>query len=148
MKMKKLIILSSLIILFGCSFDKENHSPPGDITNISTRDSFSQKKADHAIQFLLNDDRVTHAYAVNSKNKMIVAVEVPHLKRLRLQKIKQQLTDKLKKEFPDLDLSLSTDKKIVIELKKLQNKINSGTLSKKEIQKKMQTIIDLSKEET
>src|SRR5699024_4268004 len=95
--------------------------------------------SDLAKNILSKNDNVTHVYAVNTKDTLVIAIKVRHMKRFRLQKIKQELTKKMKKEFPKMDVQLSTDEKIVIELDKLEKKLETTSISKKELKEKPTT---------
>lgn len=54
----------------------------------------------------------------------------------------------MKESFPDLDVTLSTDKKIMLEVEKLEQKIKANQLSEKELSKKVKTLLELEKEQT
>ena len=54
----------------------------------------------------------------------------------------------MKKQFPGMDVYFSTDKKIILELKKLEQDINSNSFTKKDISKKVKIIIELMSEKT
>ncbi|WBX79732.1 hypothetical protein PD280_19070 [Virgibacillus salarius] len=79
---------------------------------------------------------------------MLIAIEIQHGKRFQLGKIREQLTKQMKKEFKNLKVELSTDKKIVMELEKLEKSIQSKSYSKKKLEKKLKKLIEFSKEQT
>src|SRR5699024_4904445 len=153
MNYKRIIVLAVILTtLVSCTPNNNSESrsyPPVEMTKISTKNSaISQGESNHAKNILSKNDNVTHVYAVNTKDTLVIAIKVRHMKRFRLQKIKQKLTKKMKKEFPKMDVYLSTDKKIVIELEKLEKKLKKTSISKKDFKKQIQNIIDLSKEKT
>lgn len=152
MNFKRIIALAVVLTtLVSCTpnNNESQSSPPVEMTKISTNNNeINQDQSNRAKNILSKNDNVTHVYAVNTKDTLVIAIKVRHMKRLRLQKIKQELTKKMKKEFPKMDVQLSTDEKIVIELEKLEKKLETTSISKKELKNRLQSIIDLSKEET
>lgn len=54
----------------------------------------------------------------------------------------------MKKQFKNLDVEFSTDKKIIIELDKLEKQILNNEISSKELKKRLKQIVTLSKEQT
>ncbi|MDY7045349.1 hypothetical protein RVS70_14170 [Virgibacillus sp. M23] len=151
---RNLMISFLLITLIGCGNDSAleppTNQPNGDIdlTKISTNSSVSQHHANRAKEILSHYQEITTVKAVNTDKHMLIAIEIQHGKRFQLGKIREQLTKQMKKEFKDLKVELSTDKKIVMELEKLEKSIQSKSYSKKKLEKKLKKLIEFSKEQT
>jgi hypothetical protein len=68
------------------------------------------------------------------------------MKRFQLKQKEKTIEKKLKKSFRDYDVTVSSDMKIYWETEKLINKLEN--LDKREMNKKVENIIQLSREET
>ncbi|MUK90256.1 hypothetical protein GMD78_17930 [Ornithinibacillus sp. L9] len=150
---KKILILTmSCFILFGCGANSNlgtNEEKPVEITKISsTKKGTNQDLANQAKDYLSNKQNITSVNAVNTSKKLVIAVEVPHHERFQLAKTRKDLQDELKKKFSKVEVELSTDQKIVLELKKLEEKLQKGSMKKKDLEKEVDDIISLSKEQT
>jgi|GEM_PF-6035531 len=128
--------------------DQQANDTPVELTNISTREDVDQQVANQAKEILKETDDLTAVKAVNTSDKLVVAIDIYHLQRLRLKKIEEKVNKQLEKEFPKSEVTLSTDKKVFLELDKLEIKLQSDSLSKDKLAKKLNKIIELSNEET
>lgn len=140
-----------LLLIAGCGSNSTTHSTNDQVefAKLSTnKESIEQQKSNQAKEILSTHDGLTNVYAVNSDKKLIVAFEIDHTKRFQLKNYEKKITKKIKKEFPKMDVNVSTDQKIVIEVDQLEQEIASGSISKKELNKKIKQLIKLSKEET
>ncbi|RIU96540.1 hypothetical protein D1864_02575 [Oceanobacillus picturae] len=155
MSMKRwLLLIGLLCILSSCGNESalepsKNKNEALDLTHISTNDQdTSQQQANQAKAALSNYEEITAIKAVNTSKQLIIAVQVEQNQRFKLAKIRKQLSKEMKEMFPDLKVELTTDKKIAIELEKLEEKLKSGSMSKKSMEKRVKKIVDLSKEQT
>lgn len=151
MKYKYLITYILLIIMMvtGCSGTNENSTEKQqNITDVSFKNSHNQSVAEKVTQLLKDEEVVENAKTVNSDKELLVAVKINHMDRFRLKEINQRLKKKVKEEYPDYKVMLSTDQKIFLELDKLENKIKADQLGKKKLEKEMNRIKSLSKELT
>jgi len=153
MKSKKtFILILLLIVLVGCNNqnntleDKDNSNV--DMTKINHPTSINQDQSNRAKDSLSKDNNITNIHAVNTEKQLVIAIDISHMKRFRLKKIEEDLKKKMKKQFPRMDVYFSTDKKIILELEKLEQDINSKSLAKKDISKKVKKIIELMSEKT
>src|SRR5699024_5574083 len=107
MYFKRIIALAVVLTtLVSCTpnNNESQSSPPVEMTKISTNNNdINQDQSNRAKNILSKNDNVTHVYAVNTKDTLVIAIKVRHMKRLRLQKIKQELTKRMKKEFPKME---------------------------------------------
>lgn len=151
MKVKKLAVLIIIaFVLTSCASNNpktKQDSSQGTI-HLSNQTSSSQSKAEQAKEKLRHDENIDQVLAVNSKDNLVIAIEVPHMKRFQLKKIEKQATKKMKKAFPDMTVHLSTDKKIVMELDELENNLTTKDISQKELNKKLNKLIKLMNEQT
>ncbi|MBU5467112.1 YhcN/YlaJ family sporulation lipoprotein [Virgibacillus sp. MSJ-26] len=153
MNRKKLSVLILLIItMIACSSQpntlEDKNNTEVEMTKINNPTSFNQDISNQAKEYVSKDKNITNVYAVNTEKKLVVAIEIPHMKRFQLQKIEDKSKKKIKEEFPEMDINFSTDKKIIIELEQLEQKLKTNSLTKKEMDKKIKKIISLMNEKT
>jgi|SRR5690625_4249519 len=151
--MKKLSVLILLLItMIACSNQpnalEDKNNTEVEMTKINNPTSFNQDISNQAKELVSRDKNVTNVYAVNTEKQLIVAIEIPHMKRFQLQKIEDKLKKKIKEEFPEMDINFSTDKKIILELERLEQELKTKSLTKKEMDKKIKKIISLMNEKT
>ncbi|MFB4169526.1 YhcN/YlaJ family sporulation lipoprotein [Virgibacillus sp. JSM 102003] len=147
-----LFIVGMILFLIGCSpnTDSSQSGPNNGVnfTNISTKGSLDQSISNNAKQSLSQHKEITTINAVNTEKILVIAFEVHHNKRFQLAKLRKKMHKKLEKVFPDQKVELSTDKKIVIETNRLENKIRQGDISKKNLKKEVKHLIKLMNEQT
>lgn len=117
-------------------------------TNVKTTQSLQQEAANTAKNILSQQENITAVKAVNSGKHLVIAFEIDHFKRFTLEKTRKKVQKQMDENFPDLDVIVSTDKKIILELERLEEEIFSDTISKKELDKKIEKIVKLDKEQT
>ena len=147
LKLKSSIIYFLIVFsLIGCQANNHALKEPS-FTKISTT-NHDQHLSNQIKEYLASDKDVTMINAVNAGNDVIVTIDIPHMKRFRLATIRKKLEKDIKKEFNLDKVEVSTDQKIIIELDKLENRIERGEMTEDEIKKEVNRIIKLSKEET
>ncbi|MFD1066074.1 hypothetical protein [Oceanobacillus locisalsi] len=148
MRYKKItLLLLFMMFLVGCHHTNESsNSENPNIQHLSTNSS--QDTAAQAKEFLMGQDDIKAVHAVNTKDTLLVTIEIPHHERFSLQDKKETYQKELKKIFPDFTVELSTDQKIVLETSKLEEKMKNQTITEEEIKKRIEKIIQLSKEQT
>ena|SRR5690625_4843398 len=145
------IIICALLLLGSCGMGSETDSTSNidiEYTNLSTAHTLEQEAANVAKKTLSKNDDITSVKAVNSAEDMIIAFEIHHLKRFNLKKIRKKIQKEMDKKFPDLNVVVSADKKIILELDRLEEEILSNALSKKELDKKIKELVKLDNEQT
>jgi len=150
---QSIILIFSLLslLLFGCGTDSNEESKKGseiEYTKLAANNEIDQQPSNRAKEMLSKHDEITNVKAVNSSGKLIIAIEIKHMKRFQLKQIEDDLKKEMKKEFDDHKVELSSDKKIVLELEDLEKKIKDGSISKKKLNKEVDRIIKLSHEQT
>ncbi|MGM8364297.1 YhcN/YlaJ family sporulation lipoprotein [Virgibacillus sp. W0181] len=119
-----------------------------EVKKLSTTVITDQGPSNQAKEMLSNYEEVTSIKAVNTEDDLMIALEVEHHERFSLDQLEKSLHKKVKKAFPDLSVLLTTDKKMIIELEKLEKRIADHSLSTKQLKKKLKDLIKLSKEHT
>lgn len=154
MQLYKIIFtLGLLFLLIGCNTDTTEDSTGNkdnniELTKIAANHPVDQKPSNQAKEALSQQEGLTSVKAVNNSEKLLIAIDTEHNKRFRLAKTRKQLTKDMKKKFSNMEVEFSTDKKINLELEKLENQILNGSISKKKLDKKIDQLIKLAKEKT
>src|SRR5690625_1778042 len=150
-----LLIVSMIAIITGCNTDDSVLEPTGtpnndiDLMKISENHQLDQHISNQAKDSMRKYAEVTAAKAVNTDEKMLMAIEVEHNERFNLTSIQKQLQKEIEEQFPHIKVEFSTDKKIILELDKLEKKIQKdNTYSQKKLKKEMDKLINQSKEQT
>lgn len=119
--------------------------------NMSTSEvqrKINQDDAERATHTLLKKHQVKWVRAVESKDLLMVAVELKHWNTFESKKLTKEMNKELEKEFKSKKVEVTTDHKIFIELEKLEEKINNDDISKKKLDKELKKIQKLMKEQT
>src|SRR5699024_5610202 len=82
-------------------------------------------------------NEVSRIHAVNHDKDLLIAVDVNHEDRFQLDELEKNLRKKVEKQFKNLNVTLSTDQKLLIEVEKLEHKLENGEISEKKLTKKM-----------
>lgn len=150
---KLIMTFSVFLFLIGCANDltgepSRNQENSIELTKISSNNSIDQSASNQAKEILSNHEEITAINAVNTLETLVIAVDIEHSKRFRLADIRKELTKEMKEQFKDIKVEFSTDKKILLELEKLEEKIQSGSIKKKKLEKEIKRITKLVKEKT
>lgn len=148
-------IVICLLIFSGCQEEprttpdnRGNQSLDVDLTKLSTQSSIDQTYANEAKDYLKNIEDITAIQAVNTNDQMMITIEIDYLKRFELETKRKELVKQLKETFPHLEVFVSTDQKIILELEQVEQALQQNQLSKTELEKKIKELMDLAKEET
>ncbi|MFC3039927.1 hypothetical protein ACFOGI_06645 [Virgibacillus xinjiangensis] len=152
MKLWKAIILCSFLwFAAGCNTDNQQEGSTNDsidMTQISSQNAIDQTPSNQAKERLSKHPEVTGVKAVNTSKHMLIGMEIEHMKRFQLAKFRKERTKEMKKHFSDMHVEFSTDQKILLELERIEKKLDKGKYSKKELNKELDKLIKLSKEQT
>ncbi|WP_164217918.1 YhcN/YlaJ family sporulation lipoprotein [Virgibacillus sp. YIM 98842] len=156
MPVKRWLLIASMIaVIAGCNTDDSVLEPAGSPNNdielmkISKDHQLDQHISNQAKDSMRKYAEVTAAKAVNTDKKMLMAVEVKHNERFNLANIKKQLKKEMEEQFPHITVEFSTDKKIILELDRLEKEIQKDiAYSPKKLEKELDKLISLSKEQT
>lgn len=142
------IIIFSLI-LAGCNNNQtSSQKDDSKYVKLSSNQPTDQQISNKVKEKLKNYDKITNIHALNTPKLLILTFEVTHFNRFNLSKLKADIKKEVKEMFPEIDLTVSTDKKIILELRELESNIEKKSISEKALTKKLKEIKKLSEEET
>src|SRR5699024_8006603 len=96
-----------------------------ELTKLSVRGVTDQQPSDQAKEFLSHFEEISGVRAVNHDGEIVIAVDVHHHDRFSLDNIEEALRKDVRQNFSNMKVTLSTDQKIFIELKQLEEDILS-----------------------
>ncbi|WP_096201029.1 YhcN/YlaJ family sporulation lipoprotein [Bacillus sp. FJAT-45350] len=137
--MRKLI--TTLILLYltsmvsGCGTGMQAQEVPP--VQIGQQALVDQTNADNAKKVVLAMEEVLEVKGVVYDDKIYVAPRVKHFDRLRLESIRKTGYERVNKRFPDEKVFFSTDKKIFMELEKLEQRLKASSIKEEELEKKL-----------
>ncbi|RYG73996.1 hypothetical protein EU245_03775 [Lentibacillus lipolyticus] len=146
-----MLALGIICILISCSADNNKpntQSGETEFKKITASDTSSQSISNQAKEKLKKREGITSIYAVNTDKKLVIAFEIKHHKRFQLASTRKDVHKQMEKAFPDYEAEVSTDKRIVLDLKELEKKVDKGKLSKKQLKKEMKQLVQLMKDKT
>lgn len=127
MKYKRSIIFAILILLLltGCAGPaKRPQQKP-----LPEKDIKVYPQTAEQVKALANGvDGVDESTAVVINNNISAAVKVSRFDRLRLKKIKQRVHSSIKKQFPEHEIRVTSDKKLFAQLQQIEAQINEGKI--------------------
>ncbi|WP_077596357.1 MULTISPECIES: YhcN/YlaJ family sporulation lipoprotein [Oceanobacillus] len=154
--MRKMILRIAIMCLFilsacnqetGQNTQDLNNNPS--IEQINTNSNItSQQPSNKAKKLLSQYEEVTEVHAVNTKHTLLVTVNIEHHERFTLAKKRKQYQKMLEQEFKGEHVEVSTDKKILIETRKIEKKIKENTITNHKINQEIDRIIHLAREQT
>jgi hypothetical protein len=136
------LFLISLLFLPGCNMAGQGEVKP---LYIGANKIIDQTKADEAKQIVLSMDEVIAVRGATFKEDIYIAVSVKQFDRFFLDRIRKEAQDKVKKRFPNAKVHVSTDKKVFLELEKLEHQINSNKVEEADVEKQWIKIEDFMK---
>ncbi|BAC13338.1 hypothetical conserved protein [Oceanobacillus iheyensis HTE831] len=154
--MRKKIIWIAIICIFlltACNQETDQNTQDPNknpsIEQINTNfNIIRQQPSNKAKELLSQFEEVTEVHAVNTKHTLLVTVNIEHHKRFMLAKKRKQYQKLLEQEFKGEHVELSTDKKILIETREIEKKIKQNDITNKQINKEVDRIIHLAREQT
>ncbi|THG89173.1 hypothetical protein AJ85_19160 [Alkalihalobacillus alcalophilus ATCC 27647 = CGMCC 1.3604] len=144
-KMKKIIMpLFVLIILMsGCQNTSTNEPMPQSlmVNNVT----FDQMKANESKKELMKMNEIIDVHAVSFEDKIYVAPKVKQFSRFRLKEIRKEGFDKIKAQYSEDEIHVSTDKKVYMELEKLEKEMKDKSLKEKDLKERLKKIEEYMK---
>ncbi len=140
---KKIAILCSLMLLnflSACGGYEPLHAQEVEPVQLGDRVIVDQTKADNAKKIILAMEEVVEVKGVTLKENIYVAPRVKHFDRLHLEGIRKTGFKNVKKRYPDETVFLSTDKKIYMELEKLELALQEKRISEEQLEKKLKKL--------
>lgn len=96
--------------------------------------------AQEANQIALKTKGVVRVASVAIDKQLSLAVDVEQMQRWNLKKIRKEIFHQLRERFPDLDIHVSSDRKILWELQKLEKEMYVSSPDVDSIEKKLKKI--------
>ena len=146
-----LLILTIIGLGSGCN---ENQNQSGDnnkdlsISQVHTSKPIDQSVANHAKEKMITKDEISDVKAVNTDKELLVAIKVENFNRFRLKKIEKTVKSDLEKMYPNHKVFVSADKKMFLELEKLEQKLEKNNTNMKDLKKDLKKLKSLMKEQT
>ena len=119
------------MLLAGCSKDAYRY------------ENFTEEETSEAKQLIKQDKRIKSAAVLFHDEKLLAGIRVETSSRYKKKKVAKELQKKLEEQYPDMDVTVSADSKILYEANKLIDKGKEQGLDKK-----IDQLISLLKEET
>ncbi|PWA13258.1 hypothetical protein DCC39_02085 [Pueribacillus theae] len=136
-----------MCLIVGCSPEEQETKNPI-ITQTSNESSIDQNLSNEAVEKVLKKEEITKANAVNTENLLLVAFEVEQFERFNLKEIEKEIKSQLKKDFKKVKVEVTHDTKIMMEIEKLQDKVENENVAPKKWKKEIEKIQKLMKEKT
>ncbi len=105
----------------------------------------SQQDADEAKQIVLAMDEVLEVKGLTHDQKIYLSPRVKQFDRLHLNDIRKRSHASVAKRFPKHDIFLSSDKKIYMELKRLETELKNREISEKRLKEELVQLEDKMK---
>ncbi|KYG33169.1 YhcN/YlaJ family sporulation lipoprotein [Alkalihalobacillus trypoxylicola] len=142
--MKKFMLFIMLIscLLGACNQDTAKSSQASLTSESSYKD---QNKINDVKAELKKMEEVIDVQAIVYDQKIYADPKVKQFSRFRLKEIRKNGFEKLKKTFPDSEIHVSTDKKVYMELEKLEQQLKNGKIKNEDLEKKLQKIEEMMK---
>ena len=147
--------LCLVAIMVGCNsnLDEEKEAQLSMISktnptpiNLSSQPNQSNTTSKKIKEEVESIDSIYDVAVIKGKDKILVAYKVKHLRRFHMKAIEKELKDKLEKEYPDEDFTVSSDYKIFLEAVRLGEKLKDPSYPDTKAKKELDKIINLSKE--
>ena len=147
--------LCLVAIMVGCNsnLDEEKEAQLSMISktnptpiNLSSQPNQSNTTSKKIKEEVESIDSIYDVAVIKGKDKILVAYKVKHLRRFHMKAIEKEVNDKLEKEYPDEDFTVSSDYKIFLEAVRLGEKLKDPSYPEKKAKKELDRIIGLSKE--
>jgi len=146
---KRLFCLCILLTVVGCNgTDQPVENKDVNIVQTAKKTPFNQDVSRRAVDYVSMIDEVNRVKAVNSDDTLLMSFDVNHLNRFRISNIEKDIKSDLEKIFPKHQVEVSYDRKIMLEVERLQAKMEKEKMKKEQLKKDMKKIIDLMKEKT
>jgi len=144
-----------LLLLMGCGksqdhLEQQMHHTEEQIkfSTVKNETTIDQYESNQAKEIVATFHETTEVFAANTKDWLMLAFNVTHMNRFQLKNIEKNVKQRLTEEFPHMKIEVSTDEKMRLELKKLEEDLHTNNLPQQTVEKRIKQIISLSREET
>jgi hypothetical protein len=118
------------------------------IKNVSNEDMNHVNMTSEIEKLLMKEKEVSDVKVFDTDNEIFIAAEIKQMDRFRIKEIEKKLNNLLDDKYSNHNVTLSTDKKMFLELEKLEQKSKNTNMSNKELEKEIKRIKSLSEELT
>ncbi|WP_408006238.1 YhcN/YlaJ family sporulation lipoprotein [Pseudalkalibacillus sp. A8] len=140
--MKWMIVLTVFSFLAGCNIKQETEKQ-----NTITTQEMGHNEGTILEKNIQKMEGVDDVKIIQAQNDLLVAIKVTTVDRFQLQEITKKVKKKVEDRHPDMEVTVSPDKKIFLEMDKFEAKHAEKQYSEDKIHKKIKSLIKLSKDE-
>lgn len=142
-----LTLLASIFVGACQNNDRAQNNNASPYMKLSTREQYDQGVSNHIKMRLNKWEQLSKIHAVNDEKKIVIAFDVDHHHRFTLGKIEQEIQKEVEKLFPEHEVTVSTDLKILLGLEQLEKEIHEGSISQERISKELNLLVKLTTDE-
>lgn len=143
-KKMQLILVPTIIMMIVLAGCKEEQS--SDMKNTISTKELSVQESSSIHEKIKKVNGVDDVKLIHSKDQLLVAIKITTMDRFRIEEIQHKVQKKLDSEYPEMDVTISPDKKIFMKIGELESKQSDKSLSERAIHKKVKSLIKLSKD--
>ncbi|KMK76149.1 hypothetical protein [Alkalihalobacillus pseudalcaliphilus] len=125
-----------LLLLSACS----NGDSPTVQSLLVDHKQFEQTEANESKKKLMELDEFIDVHGVSIEDRIYLSPKVKQLARFRLNGLRKQSFDQIKNLYPEHEIHVSTDKKVYMELEKLEQRLKDGKITEEELKKELDKI--------
>ncbi|KJE28574.1 YhcN/YlaJ family sporulation lipoprotein [Geobacillus thermoleovorans] len=158
MEMKKwwLAAVAAIIATSGCAKEETEQKQSLQGANLlrthtsgtAKHAELNQGPAERAVSYLRGRNDVRDVVAVNSGDRLLVAYQIPHMKRWNRKQIEKDIDQKLRGMFPGCHVISSSDLKIFWKTKQLKTNMDHQRWDERKVNREIRRIEKLSNEQT
>ncbi|MGP4079607.1 YhcN/YlaJ family sporulation lipoprotein [Pseudalkalibacillus sp. R45] len=143
LRMKKLWTVMALItLLAGCNFEHKTEKQ-----NTITTQELATEEGTSLEKNIKQMKGVEDVEIMQAQDDLLVAIKITTVDRFQLKEITKKVKKKVEKKYPEMDVTVSPDKKIFMEMDKFETKHAEKQYSEAKIHKKIKSLVKLSKDE-
>lgn len=145
----RLMLFLSIFLMSSCSQgqnEKDSQLALMKTTNPNptVTENKGQDKAEKIEKEVESFDEIYDVAVVKGKKDTLVVYKVKHMQRFNMKKIEKNLNKTLEKKHPKENFTVSSDYKIFLEVVRLVERKNNGTLSDKQAEKRFNEIVKMT----
>ncbi|NGP44253.1 hypothetical protein G4V62_04535 [Bacillaceae bacterium SIJ1] len=147
----RLLLISSMIMIVSACQNQQSAQESEQLLHLSNNSTAIDQSRSHEYEEIIKrNPEIQEAEAVNGDKEMLLAYAVKQANRFRMEEIDKKLKSQLSHMDPPPihEVTLSSDQKLLNEVKKLKKELAEKDLSKKEMNDRIKKLIMLSYETT
>ncbi|MCF6137342.1 YhcN/YlaJ family sporulation lipoprotein [Pseudalkalibacillus berkeleyi] len=143
-QVKKMFLVPAIIMIIVLGGCKEEQS--SDMKNTISTKELSVQESSSIHEEIKKVNGVDDVKLIHSKDQLLVAIKITTMDRFRIEEIQHKVQKKLDAAYPEMDVTISPDKKIFMKIGELESKQSEKSLTERDIHKKVRSLIKLSKD--